>query len=565
MPRDVFISHSAQDKKVSETICAALEQSGIRCWVAPRDVRPGKSFPGEITRAIEQTKVMLLIFSRHSNSSEQVLREVQLAVDCHVPIIRLRLEDIPLSDDLRYYLSTPHWLDALSPPISKHIPPVARAIKELLEQSTETVPGATETPPAAAAMKQPAPAGEEKSPAKWKPFVIGVVVLAAAVLLALWAMRSPKKTEVVSATPIPQLTAQPSATVTLASPTPSPSPTPTPIEVTPTPEVKPSPSPTGSNKKAPGPRNNRAWQVWIDDFVHNFIASNETNDVDLAISFYADNVDVFEEGRKSTDAIRQDIESYNARWPSRRATIRGDVRLGEKTPNHSYTASFEHTYYVENAARGEWINGAVAVDLQITVDDKGIPRIVSMKQKTLRKDKGTMQPKAPSQTDQTASSTPISAAIAPAPSTEPMDTDKADPRLIKVRNTQYGFSVLVPSTVFPNPPTTFTTDRQAFTSADGRAILTLYVERNGSARRLRESYERWSAERTKTEPNKIVDYKVLRDNWFVVSGQKADRGFYLKAVAKKDVLEFMYLDCDENHYPVTGETLTAMSRSFDGN
>jgi hypothetical protein len=83
MPRDVFISHSAQNKKAAETICAALEQNGIACWVAPRDVRPGKSFPGEITRAIQQSKVMLLIFSPHSNSSEQVLREVQLAVDSH--------------------------------------------------------------------------------------------------------------------------------------------------------------------------------------------------------------------------------------------------------------------------------------------------------------------------------------------------------------------------------------------------------------------------------------------------------------------------------------------------
>src|ERR1043165_4413761 len=154
MPRDVFISHSAQDKKVSETICAALEQSGIRCWIAPRDVRAGKSFPGEITRAIQQTKVMLLIFSRHSNSSEQVLREVQLAVDSHVPIGRLRIEDIPLSDDLRYYLSTPHWLDALSHPVSKHIPPVARAIKELLEQSAEAPPFATEPAPVEVAMKQ---------------------------------------------------------------------------------------------------------------------------------------------------------------------------------------------------------------------------------------------------------------------------------------------------------------------------------------------------------------------------------------------------------------------------
>jgi hypothetical protein len=131
--------------------------------------------------------------------------------------------------------------------------------------------------------------------------------------------------------------------------------------------------------------------VWIDEFVHNYIASNESTDVDVAVSFYAPNVDVFEEGRKSTDAMRRDIESYNARWPSRRATIRGDVRLGEKAANRNYTASFEHDYYVENSSRGEWINGAVQVDLQITVDGDGIPRIVSMKQKTLRRDKGTMQ------------------------------------------------------------------------------------------------------------------------------------------------------------------------------
>lgn len=67
------------------------------------------------------------------------------------------------------------------------------------------------------------------------------------------------------------------------------------------------------------------------------------------------------------------------------------LRLSEKKPNHNYTARFERDYYVENASRGEWINGAVAVDLQITIDGDGIPRIVSMKQKTQRKDKGTMQ------------------------------------------------------------------------------------------------------------------------------------------------------------------------------
>jgi len=137
MAHDVFISHSAQNREVADAVCAALEKAAIRCWVAPRDVRPGRSFPGEITRAIQQSKVMLLIFSSHSNNSEQVLREVQLATDARLPIIRFRIEDVALTDDLKYFLSTPHWLDALTPPLSKHITRLELAIKELLGQSIE--------------------------------------------------------------------------------------------------------------------------------------------------------------------------------------------------------------------------------------------------------------------------------------------------------------------------------------------------------------------------------------------------------------------------------------------
>lgn len=393
---------------MAETICAALEDSGIQCWVAPRDVRPGRSFPGEITRAIQQSKVMLMIFSQHSNSSEQVLREVQLAVDCHVPIIRLRIEDIPLSDDLRYYLSTPHWLDALTQPLSKHLPPVAAAVKELLGPASEEPAG---PPPATAASQVSQPIASasatstERRPVMTRKMsvIVWAIVVLAVLGFTMWSRLSKKSdsssTQTQSPQRTPEATASPAVSATPiiampASPSPvaaAPTPSPSAVETSPTPEATPSPSATEPNKKGPTSRNDRAWQVWIDEFVHNFIASNESNDVDLAVSFYAPTVDLFEEGRKPIDAIQRDIESYNARWPTRRATIRGDVRLAEKAKNHSYTASFEHDYYVENASRGEWINGAVAVDLQITVEGDGIPRIVSMKQKTLRKDKGTMQ------------------------------------------------------------------------------------------------------------------------------------------------------------------------------
>ena len=410
MVHDVFISHSAQDKAVADAVCAAFEEDAIRCWVAPRDVRPGRSFPGEITRAIQQSKVMVLIFSRHSNNSEQVLREVQLAVDSHLPIVRLRIEDVTLSDDLRYYLSTPHWLDALTQPLSKHVPPLVAAIKELLNQSThdaETT-GAGLQPLAEVAVKHRAPAGAERSTVNWKPFAIAAAVFAAGLIVAFWMMRSEKKTEglLPSVQPAPAQTAQPSPNASIqatqmASALPTPTRRPVSIAVVPSPSPAEPPQPvatpppivTQANKKGPSPRNNRSWQQWIDEFVHNYIASSEWNDSDLELSFYAPRVDMSEEGWKTADAIRRDVEAYNARWPKRRATIRGDVRLSEKAPNRTYAASFEHDYYVENPARGEWINGAAAVDLNIAISDDGLPKVISEKQKTLRKEKGTMQPR----------------------------------------------------------------------------------------------------------------------------------------------------------------------------
>jgi hypothetical protein len=160
MPHDVFISHSSQDKPVADAVCAALENTSIRCWIAPRDVQPGRSFAGEITRAIQRSKVMVLIFSAYSNTSEQVLREVQLAANSHLHIVQFRIADVLPNDDLEYYLSTPHWLDALSPPLERHLDRLGTSIKALLEMAAED--SAKSTVPPAAPLVEPGVKKEDR-------------------------------------------------------------------------------------------------------------------------------------------------------------------------------------------------------------------------------------------------------------------------------------------------------------------------------------------------------------------------------------------------------------------
>jgi hypothetical protein len=113
MAHDVFISYSNQDKTEANAVCATLESRGIRCWIAPRDITPGTSWPAAIVEAIGSSKVFVLVFSDRSNQSKQVAKEVGEAFDNEIPIVPLRLDDVKPSKEMRYYMRSTHWLDAI--------------------------------------------------------------------------------------------------------------------------------------------------------------------------------------------------------------------------------------------------------------------------------------------------------------------------------------------------------------------------------------------------------------------------------------------------------------------
>ncbi len=133
MAHDVFISHSSKDKIMADAICAGLEARGIRCWIAPRDILPGKNYAGQLLQAIENCKVFIVVLSENAISSTHILKEVELAIEAGGIIMPFRIQDVPLSDDLKYYLSNVHWLDALTPPLENHINKLADTLERMLE------------------------------------------------------------------------------------------------------------------------------------------------------------------------------------------------------------------------------------------------------------------------------------------------------------------------------------------------------------------------------------------------------------------------------------------------
>jgi len=132
---DVFISFAVEDETTAEAVSATLEASGIRCWIAPRDVLAGTDYAQAIVEAITQSRVMVLVFSSRANHSPHVRREVERAVNTGIPIVPFRIEDVPLSPSLEYFIGPVHWLNALTPPLDKHLQHLAETMRLLLSRA----------------------------------------------------------------------------------------------------------------------------------------------------------------------------------------------------------------------------------------------------------------------------------------------------------------------------------------------------------------------------------------------------------------------------------------------
>jgi hypothetical protein len=219
MPFDVFISHASNDRLVANAVCARLESAGVRCWIAPRDIVAGTSYGEAIIDAIHSVKVMVLVFSSNANASGQVPKEVERAVSNGLAILPFRIEDVAPGKSLDYFIGSIHWLDAMTPPLEKHLDNLVETVRKLLTPVivSQAVPVPPPPPPP---FIRPAVATTGSGiPAK--TLRIGAVVVLVIAAIA-WG--------VIQSRPKPQ-----------------------PVPVPPTPVVNPSPNPSGNSGPGSGP------------------------------------------------------------------------------------------------------------------------------------------------------------------------------------------------------------------------------------------------------------------------------------------------------------------------
>ncbi len=107
----VFISYSSRDHEWAADVCRLLEEHGAVCFLDQRDLdRTKSSWAAELVRALTESRHAVLLLSRSSAVSNEVLNEMANASARGIDIIPVLKENIPIPEELMYYIRKYEWI-----------------------------------------------------------------------------------------------------------------------------------------------------------------------------------------------------------------------------------------------------------------------------------------------------------------------------------------------------------------------------------------------------------------------------------------------------------------------
>ena len=104
MAHDVFISYSTKNTEFAEAVCGKLEDNGIECWIAPRNIKTGTNYAEEIMDGLNTAKMIVLIFSKDAQESEYVNNEIDTAFSNNQHIVSLKVDDSFPEKKMEFFL-----------------------------------------------------------------------------------------------------------------------------------------------------------------------------------------------------------------------------------------------------------------------------------------------------------------------------------------------------------------------------------------------------------------------------------------------------------------------------
>lgn len=113
---DVFISYSHVDADIANKIYRHLTVSGLKCFIDRKGIHDSASWAKVLAESLNDSRIMLAVFSKAFNDSEQTDNEVSVAENRHIPILVFRITPDDFSGVKEYFLTKNNWIQAYPSP-----------------------------------------------------------------------------------------------------------------------------------------------------------------------------------------------------------------------------------------------------------------------------------------------------------------------------------------------------------------------------------------------------------------------------------------------------------------
>ena len=111
---EVFISYSRRDQEAVRRLAGALRKDGHTVSIDQDIISGGQLWRAKIVGAIGTADVFLVVLSSSAVASDEVRKELDIAVDKKKPIVPAMLERVTVPDRMAYQLAGVHMVDLIA-------------------------------------------------------------------------------------------------------------------------------------------------------------------------------------------------------------------------------------------------------------------------------------------------------------------------------------------------------------------------------------------------------------------------------------------------------------------
>jgi predicted lactoylglutathione lyase len=105
----VFISFSMKDENIANKIYEQLTKNGIGSWISTKSMDPGKDYPTQIIRAIDNCDIFVMVITENTYESRHVQTEIERAFSGNKEIYPIKLDNSDMPESFAYFLGRTQW------------------------------------------------------------------------------------------------------------------------------------------------------------------------------------------------------------------------------------------------------------------------------------------------------------------------------------------------------------------------------------------------------------------------------------------------------------------------